>query len=49
MASAIRAGQTDERITEIYAQLKKHPKAKWKDSIKKVVGLKMAQKAGLDV
>ena len=46
---AIRAGQTDERIIEIYAQLKKHPKAKWKDSIKKVIGLKMAQKAGLDV
>ena len=46
---AIRAGQTDERIAEIYAALKKHPKVKWKDSIKKVVGLKMAQKAGLDV
>ncbi len=49
MAAAIRAGQTDERITEIYDQLKKHPKVKWKDSVKKVVGLQMAQEAGLDV
>ena len=49
MKSAIRAGQTDERITEIYTPLKKCPKAKWKDSVKKVVGLEMAQKAGLDV
>ena len=49
MAAAIRAGQTDEKIAEIYAQLKQHPKVKWKDSIKKVVGLKAAEKAGLDV
>jgi DNA repair photolyase len=46
---AIRAGQTDAKIAEIYAALKKHPKVKWKDSIKNVVGLEMAQKAGLDV
>jgi DNA repair photolyase len=49
MKKAIRAGQTKERIAEIYASLKGNPKVKWKDSIKKMVGLKMAKEAGLDV
>jgi len=49
MGDAIRAGQTKEKIREIYADLKRHPKVKWEDSIKKVMGLKRPDKAGLDV
>lgn len=49
MAAAIRAGQTDDKIKKIYAQLRHCKKVKWKDSIKKVVGLKMPKKAGMDV
>jgi len=32
--------QTDEIIHAIYAEHKDNPKIKWKDSIKKVVGIK---------
>ena len=46
---AIEAGQTDERTRQIYAELKHHPKVKWKDSIKEVLGLKRPDEAGLDV
>ena len=45
----IEAGQTDEKIRAIYAALKKEPKVKWKESIKAVVGLRLAAKPGLDV
>ena len=45
----IKAGQTNEKIVAIYAELKGNPKVKWKESIKTVLGLKLAQKAGLDV
>jgi len=45
----IRAGQTDERIWEIYNALKDNPAVRWKESIKKVVGLDLAEQAGLDV
>lgn len=48
MGTAIRQGQTNERIRQVYAELKRHPKVKWKDSIKKVMGLKRPTKAGLD-
>jgi len=41
-------GQIDERITNIYQILKDEPKVKWKESIKKIVGLDLAEKAGLD-
>jgi DNA repair photolyase len=44
----IEAGQTDERIKDIYAMLKGHPLIKWKDSVKQVVGLDLAQEPGLD-
>lgn len=43
------AGQTDERIREIYLQLQGHPKVRWKESIKKVVGIDLADEAGLDL
>jgi len=39
MVAAIEAGQTDERIREIYDRWNGHPKIRWKDSIKKVIGL----------
>lgn len=35
----IEAGQTDQRIRELYARLKDKPKVEWKDSFKKIVGL----------
>lgn len=39
MIEAITAGQTDVRIREIYDVWKDHPKIRWKDSIKRVIGL----------
>jgi DNA polymerase III subunit gamma/tau len=44
----IEAGQADENIKAIYARHKDNPKIKWKDSIKKVVGLKRAERPGMD-
>ena len=34
------AGQTKQRVREIYAELKGNPKIRWKDSYKQVLGLK---------
>jgi len=42
------AEQNDEYIRALYAKLKDHPKVKWKESIKKIVGLDLATEAGLD-
>ncbi len=42
----IRLGQTDERIREIYDSLKDEPLVRWKDSIKRVVGLPLGAEAG---
>ena len=41
-------GQTDEKIWEIYKALKDRPLVKFKESIKEVVGLDLAEEAGLD-
>lgn len=52
MESAIRqieAKQTDDWIWAIYQALKGHALVRWKESIKKVVGLKPADEAGMDV
>ena len=46
--AAIEAGQADERIWEIYRALKDEPKVRWKESIKEIIGLDLAEKAGLD-
>lgn len=43
------ASQTDERITALYERLKDHPKVKWKESVKAVVGLEIPTEAGLDI
>jgi len=40
--------QSDDRVKEIFGQLKDEPLVRWKDSIKKVMGLKMAAEAGMD-
>ena len=41
----IEENQTDERIRELYERLKDLPKVEWKESIKEVVGLPLAEKA----
>lgn len=45
----IREGQTDDNIKAIYNRLKGNPVVRWKDSIKKVVGIKQAEKLGMDM
>jgi len=45
----IERGQTDEMIWAIYNQFKDNPKIKWKDSIKKVVGLEAPPEPGMDI
>lgn len=45
----IEAGQTDERIRAIYRGLKDHPKIRWKESYKRILGLEEATVAGQDV
>ncbi len=44
----IEAGQTPQRVREIYAMLKDDPLIRWKDSYKKILGLPVATEAGLD-
>ena len=41
--------QSDDRIRALYARLKDNPKIKWKESIKRLVGLEIAQESGLDI
>jgi len=43
------AEQTDEWLRQIYQRYKANPKIKFKDSIKKAVGLDRPMKAGLDI
>jgi hypothetical protein len=45
----IKPGQTDEKICDIYDRHKDNPKIKWKESIKKVVGIPPVERAGMDV
>ena len=46
---AVKDGQTDEKIMAIYAKLKDQPLVKWKDSVKKIVGLRQSMMPGLDM
>jgi hypothetical protein len=41
--------QRDKMIWAIYNQYKDNPKIKWKNSIKKVVGLPPAPEPGMDI
>lgn len=43
------AGQRDENILELYAQLKSENKIHWKESVKMVLGLDLLKEAGLDI
>lgn len=45
---AIEARQTAQRILDIYEQLKTNPKIKWKEGIKKIVGIDIPEDYGLD-
>ena len=47
-ASKVIKGQTDDSVKELYLKLKDNSKVRWKESIKKVVGLPLATTAGLD-
>jgi len=44
----ISEGQTKDRIMAIYRRLSANPKIKWKSHIKKIVGIPLAERAGLD-
>jgi DNA repair photolyase len=48
-ARHVEASQNEPRIRTIYAKFKDDPKVKWKESIKEVLGLELAQEEGLDV
>ena len=45
----IKAGQTPRVIQEIYDRYKDNPMVKWKNGIKKMLGLPMATVSGLDI
>lgn len=45
----IRAGQTDDRIIEIYNRHRDNPVIRWKGSIKDIVGIERAPKPGMDI
>jgi len=45
----IEDGQTDEIIREIYLRHRNNPKIKWKKGIKKIVGIPLAPKPGMDI
>ena len=47
-ADELLASLHDDFIHELYKAWKDNPKIKWKESIKKIVGLKLAQEKGLD-
>lgn len=48
-ATELLAHFTEERINALYGKYAASPKIKWKESIKKVVGLKLATEAGMDI
>ncbi|MFW6101390.1 MAG: hypothetical protein ACOC90_08380 [Bacteroidota bacterium] len=45
---SMRAQQTEKEVWRIYNHLKNMDKIKWKESIKKIVGIKLPNKKGLD-
>jgi hypothetical protein len=48
-AKQLMAMYSDAWIRELYMPYKDHPQIKWKESIKKVVGLEIPLEKGLDV
>ena len=49
MVNRVKAGQTPERVKEIYEILKGNSKVKWKESYKSVLGLELPTESGKDV
>lgn len=45
----IRQGQSDAIILQLYNKLRSIPQVRWKESVKKVVGLEQALEPGLDI
>ena len=45
----IEASQSDGQILAVYEQLKGHPKVKWKEGIKAIVGIEPALEDGMDI
>jgi len=45
----LEAAQTDENIRHIFGMLQHIPRIRWKESIKQVVGLPLADEAGQDI
>ena len=45
----IRRGQTDSTIKAIYKRNKNNPIIRWKKGIKKIVGIPLAEKSGMDI
>jgi hypothetical protein len=45
----IRRGQTDSIIKSIYRRYKDNPLIRWKKEIKKIVGIPLAEKPGMDI
>lgn len=45
----IKAGQTDEKILQIYRELAGEPLVRWKESVKVVAGIDLATKPGQDI
>jgi hypothetical protein len=48
-ANRIRAGQTPTALRDIYNRYKDNPMIKWKNGIKKILGLPIATMPGLDI
>jgi DNA repair photolyase len=46
---ALVAMQNDARIRDLYLKYRDNPKIKWKESIKKVIGIEVPKQAGLDM
>ena len=49
MAEELIEGQSEEWIRGLYEKFQKNSKMKWKESIKKVVGIELPEQAGLDI
>ena len=48
-ADELIASQSDDRIRALYARFKDSPKIRWKETIKRVLGLELPHEAGLDI
>ena len=48
-ADELMASQSDDNISRLYDRLRDHPRVKWKESIKKVMGIHIPDTPGLDI